>query len=384
MSAPAPVLCLNLYATMGGAERALVELLAGLDRGRFTPLAVLGSDGPLGAELRARGVDVVVEPFPTPPLWSLGWPPTFLAVRRAAARIGALAASRGVRVVQCGDVLGLLLLGPALRAGARLVYQVNYLGHGPRLALLRALAPRVSHVVACSAFQAAQVARDAPALRSRTTVVAPGVDAAGFSGGDGAAFRREIGVPAEAFLAGMLGRYDVWKGHDVLLDAAARLVPSHASLYFAMIGGALNAAELPHVARYRDAMLARRQALGLGDRVKVVDHRADVKDALAALDVVVMPSREEPFGMALVEAMAAGRPVVASDSGGPREIVEDATSGRLFRTGDPAALAAVLQELAADPAQAARLAEAGKARAESLYGRARYAAAMQEIYGRLA
>ncbi len=379
-----PLLCLNLYASVGGAERALVELLPALDPARYAPFAVLGSEGPLAVALRERGAAVVIEPFPTPPLWGLAWPPTLLQVRRAACRIGRLAESRGVRVAQCGDVLGLLLLGPARRAGARLVYQVNYLGDGPRLALLRALGGRIDAVVACSRFQADQIARDAPGLQARTVVVHPGIDVAAFASGDGAAFRREIGVAEGAPLVGMLARYDVWKGHDVFLDAARHLVATRPELRFAMIGGALNAAALPHLARYRDATLARREALGLGDRVKVVDHRADVSGALHALDVVAMPSRGEPFGMALLEAMAAGRPVVASDSGGPREIVEHGKSGLLFRTGDAAALAAAVGTVLDDPAAARRRADAARERVKQSFGREAYARSMQEVYGRLA
>jgi glycosyltransferase involved in cell wall biosynthesis len=381
---PRPILFLNLYATIGGAERALLELLAGLDRSRFEPIAVLGGEGPLAAALRGAGVEVVVERFPTPPLWALAWPGTLWRLRAAAAGIARLVRERGARVVQCGDVLGLLLLGPAFRAGARIVYQVNYLGAGPRLLLLRALQGRIANVVACSRFQAEAIARALPGLAARTQVVHPGVAAAAFAGGDRAGFRREIGVAAEAPLVGMLGRYDVWKGHDVFLEAAARLAPVRPELRFAMIGGALNAGQLPHVARYRDAVLEQRARLGLGDRVKVVDHRADVANALAALDVLVMPSRGEPFGMALVEAMAAGVPVVASDSGGPREIVEDGVTGRLFATGDAAALAETLQSLLADPEAARRLAGAGRERALRLFSREAYAASMQEIHGRLA
>lgn len=384
MSRPTPVLFLNLYATMGGAERALVELLGGLDRARFAPLVALGSDGPLVAALRARGVEVVIEPFPAPPLWALASPATFLGVRAAALRLRRLVVERGIRLAQCGDVLGLLLLGPAVRAGVRIVYQVNYIGSGPRLLLLRALHTRIRAVVACSRFQADAIARDAPGLVSRTVVVHPGLAAEAFTGGDGAAFRREISVEAGAPLVGMLGRYDVWKGHDVFLDAAARLVRERPPLRFAMIGGALNAEALPHVARYRDGILAQRARLGLGDRVKVVDHRADVANALAALDLLVMPSRGEPFGMALVEAMAAGVPVAASDSGGPGEIVEDGVSGRLFATGQPAALAATIAAALDDPAGTARLAAAGRARALRLFSREAYAGAMQEVYGRLA
>jgi glycosyltransferase involved in cell wall biosynthesis len=379
-----PLLCLNLYASVGGAERALLSLLGSLDRNRYAPLVVLAKEGPVSRAARDLGADVAIVPFPTPPLHRLAWPPTLWRVTRARRAIGRLATERGVRLAQCGDVLGLLLLGPAGRRGLRIVYQMNYLGGRLRVLALRALARRVSVLVACSRYQARKVARAAPALAQRTIVVHPGIEAADFASGDGAAFRRELGIPPDAPLIGMLSRHDVWKGHLVFLEAAARLGAARPEARFAMIGGALNAEALPHVARYRDRVLARRIRLGLTERVEVVEHRADVANVLAALDIVVLASSGEPFGMALIEAMAAGRPVVASDSGGPLEIVEAGRSGRLFRTGDAGALAEAIAALLDDRDAARRLAEAGRRRVAEAFGAARYAREMEAVYARLA
>jgi glycosyltransferase involved in cell wall biosynthesis len=113
-------------------------------------------------------------------------------------------------------------------------------------------------------------------------------------------------------------------------------------------------------------------------------HRDDVAAVLAAFDVLVCPSDHEPFGMVVLEALAAGRPVVASDSGGPAEILEHGKSGLLFRTGDPEALAAALLRLLADPSLARSLAEAGRLRVREAFARDRYARQMQEMYERLA
>ena len=383
MSRPEPLLCLNLYSTLGGAERALLALLGSLDRDRYDPLVVLGCEGALSEAVRKGGAQVAIVPFPAPPLHGLAWPPTLWQVTRAARAIGRLAAGRGIRLAQCGDVLGLLLLGPAARRGVRIAYQVNYLGGRPRVRALRALSRRITLLVACSQYQATGVAHAAPELAQRTVVVHPGIDTAAFAGGDGAGFRGELNVPAAAPFIGMLARYDVWKGHAVFLDAAARLGAARSEVRFAMIGGALNADALPHVARYRDGVLARRARLGLVDRMKVVDHRPDVANVLAALDVVVLPSSGEPFGMALIEAMAAGRPVIASDSGGPPEIVEDGRSGRLFRTGDAGGLAEAIASLLDAPEDARRLAEAGRRRVEASFGAARYARQMEAVYARL-
>jgi glycosyltransferase involved in cell wall biosynthesis len=379
------VLDLGLYGTLGGAERALAELLGGLDGGRFRPLVVLATGGPLVERLRAAGTEVVVESFPTPPLYRLAVPWVLAAELRAAWRLRKLVRERGARILHCGDVLGLLLLLPAALAGGRVVYQVHYLGAGLRLLawnLLALLATDV--VVAYSADQRDSILRATRGLARRLVVVHPGIDPAPYGCGDRARLRAELGLADATPLVGLLARYDAWKGHAVFLEAARRVVDACPDARFVMAGGALNRESLPHVERCRAEVLARRAALGLEDRVFVLDHRGDVPDVLAGLDVVVCPSVREPFGMVLLEAMAAGRPVVASDSGGPAEIVEDGMSGLLFPTGDAAALAERLQRLLDDPALRERLAEGGRRRVREAFDRGRYARALEAIYVRLA
>ncbi len=382
MSAPVTtVLYLGLYATIGGAERAWLELIAGLDRRRFRPLVVLPEEGAFAAALRAMGVPVALVSFPRGPLHRLALPWVAAAHVRAAARLRRLARAEGASVVHCGDLAGLLLGLPLVLGGARCVYQVSFVGGSARRRLLAAAAGRFVHaVVAYSRDQLEALGPAGSRLSEAATVVAPGIAPAAFAGGDRTRFRSSVGVGADETWVGLVGRYDTWKGHAVFLEAAARVRAVRGDVRFAMIGGALNADALPHVARYREGVLALRRRLGLEAGVDVVDHRADVADVLAALDVIVVPSDHEPFGMIVLEALAAGTPVVASDSGGPAEILEDGRSGLLFRTGDAEALAERLLSVLADDAARGRLAAAGRARVAARYGRERYAREMEALY----
>ena len=168
------VLYLNPHATIGGAERALLELLGELDRTRFVPVVILGEDGPLAGELRARGVETVVEPYPSPSLYRLPWPPTLVRLARAAWRIRRLARDRGARILHGGDVTGLMLLVAARPRGARLVYQVHYLGGVlRRLALACLSVPAVDRLLAVSARQPSQLGPAPGLLAGRTCVVPP-------------------------------------------------------------------------------------------------------------------------------------------------------------------------------------------------------------------
>jgi glycosyltransferase involved in cell wall biosynthesis len=370
---------------VGGGERALLELVSGLDRARFEPHVVLGEGGPVERGLRDAGIDVEVEAFPAPPLRRLLSPLVAFKELRTALRLRRRSKRLGARILQCGDVLALLLLVPAAWGGARVVYQVNFLGGGLRLLALNLLAlVTAAQLVAVSADQRRRLERGTRGLRRRTRVIHPGLEPRAFEDGDRAFLRSELRLPAGTPLVGMLARFDSWKGHEVFLEAAARVLRLRGDVRFVMVGGALNAAQLPHVARLRDAVLHRLEALGLGPAVAVMDHRDDVARVLAGLDVLVCPSDHEPFGMIVLEALAAGRPVVASDSGGPAEILEDGESGLLFRTGDPEALAAALLEVLGDPSLARSLADAGRRRVRRAFTRGRYAQEMQELYERLA
>ena len=379
------VLYLSLYTTIGGAERALLELLGAADISRFRPLVVVPGEGPLPSALAARGFEVCREAFPTPPLHALFRPQVARALLAAAWRLRRLARTRGVRLFHCGDLLAALLLLPASWPRGRVLYQVNYIGGAPRRWLLNLLGLFTLHkVVAYSRDQQAEIVRAPGWLRRRTVVVWPGIDPVPFERGDREAVRRELGVEAGTTLIGLLARYDVWKGHHVFLEAAARVRARWPEVRFLIAGGALNAESLPHVARCRDTVLARRRELGLDDAVVVLDHRQDVPSLLAALDIVVCPSFREPFGMIVVEALAAGRAVVASNSGGPAEIIEDGRSGLLFATGSSEHLAARLGELVGDQDRRRTLGAAGSARVRAAFTAGRYASEMEALYAALA
>jgi glycosyltransferase involved in cell wall biosynthesis len=166
------------------------------------------------------------------------------------------------------------------------------------------------------------------------TVVYELPDGRDFGPRNAGTFRSAIGIADDVPLAGCIGRIDTWKGFDVLLDAfpSVRERLPHAELVVA--GGPVEGKE----AYERD--LAARAAATPG--AHWLGTRTDVASLLADLDVFVLPSTEpEPYGLVLVEALASGCPVVATDAGGAREIVAFAAAGagRLVPIRDPAALA---------------------------------------------
>jgi glycosyltransferase involved in cell wall biosynthesis len=159
------------------------------------------------------------------------------------------------------------------------------------------------------------------------------------------------------------------KGVDVLLAAVAALAPrSRSTLWVA--GDGPERAELESAAA----------RLGIAERVRFLGRRSDVPDLLEACDVFVLPARQEGLGVAALEAMARGRPVVASAVGGLAEIVIPERTGLLVPPDDAAALAAALDRLLADPGLARRLGAAGAARVAEHFLAEQMVSAYEALY----
>jgi glycosyltransferase involved in cell wall biosynthesis len=159
----------------------------------------------------------------------------------------------------------------------------------------------------------------------------------------------------------LVGRMEPWKGHAVLIDALGRLAALPGWRCW-MVGGAQRPAE----ARYQARLQRRARRRGIESRITWLGERRDVPALLAAADLCVQPSTTpEPFGMAMVEALYAGRPVVAADHGGAPEVVDD-SAGVRFAPGDAGALAEALRGLITDGGRRAALGARAPARAAAL------------------
>jgi glycosyltransferase involved in cell wall biosynthesis len=167
--------------------------------------------------------------------------------------------------------------------------------------------------------------------------------------------RPSYGGDSGTFTVAVLGRIADWKGQDVLARALAEPALAEIGAVGLIAGDAYpgEEARAPDLGRLRDE-------LGLGERLRLLGFRADPEVVLDAADVVVVPStRPDPFPNSALEALAAGRPVVASNAGGLPEMIDDEESGLLVAPGDPAALAAALRALADDPGRRERMGIAG-------------------------
>jgi glycosyltransferase involved in cell wall biosynthesis len=161
------------------------------------------------------------------------------------------------------------------------------------------------------------------------------------------------------------------KAHHILIDAAPALLRKHPGLTFTIVGdGPL-----------RRALEDRTVRLGIAHAFSFLGHREDVAQLLAASDVFILPSRSEAAPNAVIEAMAAGLPVVACAVGGNLEIVQHGRSGYLVPSDDVAALGDAIDAIVSDPAAANGMGAAGRDIVRAAYGYDRMVAAFEALYG---
>lgn len=174
-----------------------------------------------------------------------------------------------------------------------------------------------------------------------------GVDTARFHPGEEPDLRRELGIPPQGVVIGYLGEIRREKNLEVLLRAAARILPRHPDLYLVLAGDASLEPEEP------DRLRKLASRLGMEDRLILTGFRRDPERLHRLLDLYVLPSSREGFGVTVIEAMASGTPVIACRVRGPREIIDDGLDGLLVKDRDPEELADAISFLLETP-EAAR------------------------------
>ncbi|HTN83937.1 MAG TPA: glycosyltransferase [Sorangium sp.] len=351
----------------GGAEQVVVDLAASQRAAGHDVLAVAiaeDPDGPRAEQLRRRGVEVHLVPKG----------PGF--DRTLTARLAALFAARGVGLVHSHNHLSLIYAAPA---GWLHRVPVIHTKHGVsqdmqgRRWLRSAASAFVDAHVAVSQPTAAVVLGRREVDPPKLHVVANGIDLSRFAPDPAARarVRAELAIPQDAWVVGSVGRLSPVKNHALLVRAAAMSLPRSGRLL--LVGDGPERGRLVALAR----------ELGLSERVVFAGERHDIPALLAALDVFALPSLSEGLPLALLEAMAAALPAVATDVGGVATALVDGETGFLVPSGKVAALAARLSDLRADPGRAAQMGRRGRAIALRRYSAARMAERYMDLYALL-
>lgn len=371
---PVRLLIVQGSAHRAGAEVVLLGRLAWLRSYGIEPAVAFLADGPFVNEVEAVDVPVTVlsdSPARVRHPWQI---PVQIAA------VAAVARAHGATVIEgCGEKMSIWAGWAARRVGCGSVAQLH---DRPR----RTINATVTQFAAASAFHDAVVV--CSRWMAREFQRRMGIHAVAIHNGVQLSalpqcpvdVRTALGWPHDALVVTIAGRLESWKGQDVFLRAASDVSRDVPQARFVVLGGALYgrdhayAAALPRLA----------SALGIADKVAFTGHRDDALAVVAGSDLVAHCSTTpEPFGMVVVEAMALGRPVIASNTGGPAEIVDSGHTGLLVRPGDPDVLAQAMRRLLSNPPERTAIGQAGRAVVHDRFTAEQMTRALADIYHRV-
>ncbi len=376
MAGPSPIAFVLPVGERGGAESVFFEILRRLDRGRFAPVAIFLRDGPFVREVEEVGIPLHVQPI-TRLSDPFNYGRTIRALRQRFAQWGAqlVVSSHGYGHLY-GGVAAWWARIPAIWWQHGIASSRHLLDH------MAVCVP--ARVVVASSHSAAEAHRRAFGFaRTPLRVIHPGVDVDWFRSPDPqrlARLREELRLERFRYLVSAIGRLEPGKGQDLFLRAARLVSERRPDVGFLIVGEGMSGTR----SRYASALRAMVVALDLGGRVVFAGFRREIPEVLAASDLLVhAATRPESFGLVLCEAMAAGRPVIATDIGGAREVVVPGETGWLVPPGDPVALARAVLSLLGDVERRRAMGQAAERRARTYFEARRMVAQFERVLDEL-
>lgn len=375
---PTTILYLSQLGGLGGGETLLLSHVLALDPTQFAPRVICGTPGALVDELRAHAIPVQVMPFRAPhyagrvlPVASLGFIPRLYGYLR----------TNPVELIHCNDIDGVYYAGIVARVlNLPLVFTCHGWWVMKRGWEGRYTAKCCTWVVTPTEYIKRAVIERHAELANRLSAMPFGVDTDEFAPQPrDPSVRAEFSIAADAPVVTLLARFQTVKGHALFLDAIPQILDACPRARFLLVGDATFGTQDALATR---AEIQKRVADDPRLRAAVVfaGFRRDIPRILNATDVLVSPSDFETYGMAILEAMACGLPVVSTNVGGPSETMADGETGYLVPPRDPQALAARVIQLLGDFHLRETFGQNARERVLEKFSLARSAGALQALY----
>jgi glycosyltransferase involved in cell wall biosynthesis len=360
---------------VGGTELNAIRTAERLDRRRFALTVVcIHPDGPLLARYGEAGIPVHALPMTS--MIGVG------AVRQAVRLVRLLRQQRAEVVHSHDAYTSVYATLCAWLAGVPGIIASRRSWNSPHLRgrIMRAnrAAYRLAHRVVGNSPSVSRLVETETGLPAARVVTIPNfLDPRAFepiAPADRARLLAELGVPAGAFVVGIVARLSPVKDHPTLLRAIAALRPSLPALHAVLVGGGPERERLESLATQ----------LGIADAIHFAGQRAPLPNLHHLFDVSVLCSTSEAFPNSVIEAMAASRPVVATSVGGVPDAVRDGVTGLLVPAGDAGRLADAIRRLHDDPSLRERFGRAAEAAARAGYSESAVIAQVESLYAQLA
>jgi len=339
--------------TFGGGERHLADLSHALADLGHEVYAALVPGSPLSAELSfvAKGRTLSL---------------TRLNYLKNVAILAAFIRAHAIEIVHAHAARDYHLAALAVRLASRSRLVLTRHALFPLRRINRPLLKSAGRVIAVSEAVAKSLRRNGVIESSKITVVHNGINTDRFvhqCGSDG------------AVVVGTVGHLAPIKGQDVFVRAAALISAQRGDVRFVVIGEDKSSQMV-----YRKSLERLVDELGLSAIINMPGWCDDIPAVLSSLTLFVSAARSEPFGLAIVEAMAAGLPVIATASEGALEIIEDGLTGKIVPAGDPEALAQAINDLLDNPLECSRLGRNAQLAAGQRYSLQRMASDTEQVY----
>lgn len=369
------------FGDLGGGELRMLDHIRHSRIPRSRMMVIVQSPGELQTVLTKENVAAVLIPWKG----GLGWVSRQVNWYRGMYRVRRLLARRPDAIVLCNTFHDLETVGRVARAvGVPVIWRARadtfthtHRWPAKRLSrLVRFLNEEVTRILPTTGYEA-RLMVEAGVSADRIRVIHNGVDLTRFQdSASGQRLRLQFDIDESLPVISFVARMVPQKGYEVLFEALAGLRRSGCR-FKALVAGDTTLLEGGGDA-YRAQITTLVERLGLSDSVLLLGARKDVPAIMNASDVFVLASLKEPFGTTVIEAMAAGKPVVSSDLAGPRESAVEGDTAFFFPAGDAAALQDALGRILEAPEVARQMGRHGRHRAEQMFSMDAYISAMDE------
>ena len=378
------ILFYNHTGQASGAEYLLLMILARLNRESFDPVVLCPESGPLKNMVADLSVPVEIVAALDARFTSRGdhlarYLKSFIHVVRNVRR---KVVTIEPDLIHANSIrAGLVATVATIGLGTKVIWHLHdLLPRHPLSTLIRfyALLSTRARMIAVSRAVTVNFSGAFSALTERVTAILNGIDLGKFQQNETARqeVRGELKLSEAEFVIGIVGQLTPRKGQLELVRAFATVLKELPRATLVIVGAPLFNRDEEYAQLLKDTALK----LGIAERVRLIGARGDVPTVMQALDLLVVNSWVEPFGLVALESMACGTPVLAAISGGIPELLEHDRNGWLIPQGDERALAGAIVNLARRPTKLAELAARGKSHIASCFSAERYMNELQAFY----
>lgn len=386
------VLFISHGPVLYGAQLSLLTLLAGINRDLVTPYLLIPRDGPLTDEARKLDIPVIILPLnhwvafgqAAKEIYPKRIAKVLIGLKRRADAIATVIKKHDIDLVYTNTVTCIEGALAARATHRRHLWHLREHVAGnkdlkpllPQFIISYIVGALSDHVIVNS--RALAQAYSCSNINNKVSVVYNGIDLDSFQliQDTESGLRQELGVGSDTKIIATIGSITPRKGHSIFIEAASKLKDSFDDIAFLIVGDGEK--------KLVGELIIKARKAGLENICHFVGWRTDVANMLAGINLLVVSAEQEAFGRTIVEAMAAGVPVVATRCGGPEEIIVDGITGFLVPVNHPEELAAAAAQVLSNNELASHFSITGRARAKDLFSVDVYVRNIEAIIIRLA